>query len=150
VNSIVEKLGRVDWHYADQDVSALDEIARRVARVGRAKELITYSKLVEGILFRLRTVGGGQPIALGVPEWIDLHQAILGNFLGRLCVATYERGEFMGSALVMSASGLEPSDGFRDLMRQLGLPHNPKSLEYLAFWTGEVTKAHAWYGAHEW
>src|SRR5688572_25413384 len=109
MNSIAEKLGRVDWHYAEQDVSALDEIARRVAAVGRAKELITYSKLVEGIAFRLQTVNGGQPVTLGVPDWIDLHRAILGSFLGRLCLATYERGGFMGSALVVSASGLEPS-----------------------------------------
>jgi hypothetical protein len=150
VTTIAEKLNSADWHYAEQDVSALGEIARRVAAVGRAKDLITYSKLVEGIVFRLRTVSGGQPIALGVPDWIDLHRAILGSFLGRLCLATYERGGFMGSALVVSATGLEPSEGFRDLMRQLGLPHNPKSTEYLAFWTHEVATAHAWYSANEW
>jgi hypothetical protein len=150
VISIGEHLGSADWHYAEQDTAAFDEIARRVATVGRAKDLITYSKLVEGIVFRLHTVNRGQPIALGVPDWIDLHRAILGSFLGKLCLATYQRGGFMGSALVVSATGLEPSEGFRELMRQLGLPHNPKSTQYLAFWTREVEKAHIWYDAHSW
>jgi hypothetical protein len=115
VSSIAEQLAGLDWDYAEQDLSAFDEIGRRVATVGRAKDLITYSKLVEGIVFRLRTVGGGHPINLGVPDWIDLHRAILGNFLGRLCLATYERGAFMGSALVVSANGLEPSEGFLEI-----------------------------------
>jgi hypothetical protein len=150
MDAVLEKLAQHVWPYAGQDASALDEIARRVAKVGRARNLITYSKLVEGITFRLRSVNAGQPVTLGVPEWIDLHRAILGDFLGRLCLATYERGGFMGRALVVSASGLEPSEGFRELMRELGLPHGANTNDYLAFWSGEVNRAHDWYGSHDW
>jgi hypothetical protein len=152
VVSIAEGFARYTWPYASQDGLALGEIARRVARTGRNRELVPYSKLVDGISFRLASVHSGEPVSLGVPDWIDLHRAILGDFLGRLCLATYERGGFMGSALVISGASDRPypSDGFRQLMHELGVLRGRGDDDFLEFWAAEVGRAHEWYVTNQW
>jgi hypothetical protein len=150
MDAVAKQLADTMWPYASQDLQALAAIERRVANVGRERGLLTYTEVVSGISFRLPTVEHGRPIQLGVPDWSDLHRAIVGDFLGRMCLDTYVRGGFMGSALVVSSSDRMPSEGFRNLMRHLGLLHGHGEPEFLAFWTREVSKAHAWYGEHDW
>src|SRR5574341_752661 len=111
MDRIAKRLSDFAWPYASQDAAALAEIAARVATAGSTGRLLTYSEVVSGIDFRLPSVQGGRPLRLGVPEWTELHRAIVGDFLGRLCLDTYLAGEFMGSALVVASETMEPSEG---------------------------------------
>jgi hypothetical protein len=145
MDPVEHRLEEYPWPYASQDPLALAEIARRVAVVGRSGGLLTYSELVRGIDFHLPTVNRGEPLRLGVPEWTDLHRAIIGDFLGRLCVDTYRSGKFMGSALVVASDTMQPSGGYRDLMRQLGILGGRSDREFLDHWLAETRRAYAWY-----
>ena len=109
------------WHYADGDHGALLQMGRRIAAVGKRRNLIHYSELVRGITVRLPNIDDSHPFELGVPEWRDLDRAILGDFLGRLCVDSYSRGQFLASALVTSKETKEPSEGFWNLVTEIGM-----------------------------
>ncbi len=150
MDPIAKRLADKSWPYASQDPEALGAIERRIADVGRRGGLLTYSELASGISFHLPSVEHGRPLQLGIPDWSDLHRAIVGDFLGRMCLDTYARGRFMGSALVVSGVDHTPSEGFRALMRDIGLLHGRGTPEFLEFWTQEVSKAHAWYAANDW
>jgi hypothetical protein len=145
VDRVRQRLAQFTWPYADQDSPALAEIAKRVASTGRVEGLITYSDLVSGIDFHIATVNRGAAVRLGVPEWTDLHRAIIGDFLGRLCVDTYAAGQFMGSALVVASDTRQPSEGYRELMRTLGVLRGKNEAEFLAHWIPETRKAYEWY-----
>lgn len=148
MDRVAARLARYSWPYAEQDPHALTEIARRVAAVGRQESLITYTDIVSGIDFRIRTVNGGEALRLGVPEWEILHRAIIGDFLGRLCLDTYQAAQFMGSALVVASDTQQPSAGYRQLMRELGLLRGQTEAEFLAHWIPQTRKAYAWYAKH--
>jgi hypothetical protein len=148
LDDIARKLASFSWPYASQDPVALREIASRVAAVGRRRALLTYSELVSGLEFNIPSVNNGRALRLGVPDWPDLHRAIIGDFLGRLCLDTYTAGQFMGSALVVSSADRTPSEGYRDLMRQLGLLHGRDEIQFLEHWVRETEKAYAWYSQH--
>ena len=145
MDRVAEQLLRFTWPYADQDPDALATIAKRVADAGRQETLITYTNLVKGLDICVSTVNGGQAFRLGVPEWTELHRAIIGDFLGRLCVDTYLDGGFMGSALVVGADTMQPSQGYRDFMRKVGLLTGPSEEEFLNHWAPETRKAYNWY-----
>jgi hypothetical protein len=145
---LTKRLHEMLWPYASQDPAALIEIAARVAAVGRAENLLTYTELVSGIDFCIQTVNGGSPFRLGVPEWTELHRAIIGDFLGRLCVDTYGAGGFMGSALVVSSETRQPSEGYRKLMRELGILRGASDSAFLAHWIPETRKAYSWYAVN--
>jgi len=145
VDTVAQRLARYTWPYADQDASALAEIANRIARTGRVEDLITYSDLVSGVNFCLPTVNKGEPFRLGVPEWTELHRAIIGDFLGRVCVDTYAAGLFMGSALVVASETRQPSGGYREFMRQLGVLRGKSDAEFLAHWIAETHNAYSLY-----
>jgi hypothetical protein len=83
-----------------------------------------------------------------VPDWGDLHRAIIGDFLGRLCMETYMRGGFMGGALVVASETRQPSDGYRNLMRAVGVLRGSGDSEFLEHWVKETNKAYDWYAAH--
>ena len=150
MDQVAEKLASYEWPYAENDIEALHAILRKIADTGEAQDLITYSDVVRGITFRMANVSSGEPIRLGVPEWSELHRAILGDFLGRACLATYERGRFLGSALVVGKVDGQPSEGFRSLVRELGLVGRARESDFTEFWIAEVANAHAWYREHAW
>ncbi len=52
----------------------------------------------------------------------------------------------MSSALVVSAENRQPSDGYREFMKQLGFLHGESEKEFLAHWVSETRKAHEWDG----
>ena len=112
------------------------------------RQLLNYSELVSGLVFNVPSVNDGEPFIIGPGEWVDLHRAILGDFLGRLCASTYELGGFMGSALVVSASDDQPSEGFKVLMRELGALKSRSESEFLEFWPNEVNRAYEWYASN--
>lgn len=64
----------------------------------------------------------GQPFQLGeLGEWTDLDRAILGNVLGCISVDSFLRGGFLASALAVSKTTREPSEGFKALAQDAGL-----------------------------
>lgn len=146
----LEKLRSKSWPYSEADPAALVEIGRRVAEVGRRKDLITYSKLASGVTLRMAQVNDGEPFELGVPEWSDQDRAILGEFLGRLSLESYERGKFLATALVTAKGTQEPSQGFWNFVEELGLFTSTSPTRRLMFWSQQVQLAHAWYASNTW
>jgi len=98
------------WGYADRDPAALTELQARVAEVGRRRGLITYADLVLGVTFQLSNVDDGAPFELGVPDWRYVDRAVLGGFLGRLCVESYRDGGCFASALVTRKGDVSPGN----------------------------------------
>lgn len=147
-DKILAKFVAMNWPYASQDSVAFAEISRRVANTGKLGGIIEYAALVKGIDFSIASVDGGRPFRLGVPDWSELHRAILADFLGCLCMHTYEAGGFMGSALVVSAREPQmPAEGYWELMRKLGLPASKNETGRQKQWVDEVIKARAWYNS---
>ena len=145
MDEVLSRLSSLSWPYADRDPAALAELDRRLAEVGRREDLINYTDLVRGVTFRLPNVDAGQPFELGVPEWRDVDRAILGDFLGRLCVDSYRKGQFLVSALAKGRETNEPSEGFWSLVSAAGLFDSRNANKRLMFWTQQVRKAHQWY-----
>jgi hypothetical protein len=145
MDQVLSRLTSMSWPYADRDPAALAELDRRLADVGRREDLINYADLVRGVTFRLPNVDDGQPFELGVPEWRDVDRAILGDFLGRLCVDSYRKGQFLVSALAKSRETNEPSEGFWTFVAAAGLIESKSPNRRLMFWTEQVRKAHQWY-----
>jgi hypothetical protein len=148
MNTVLEKFRGIPWFYAMHDKSALAELRRRIAHAGRRQALIRYSDLVAGVTFRLPNVARGEPFQINTGEWTDLDRALLGDFLGYLSLESYERHEFMASAIAVSKTDDTPSNGFWTLMIQLGLVTNPRSDKATFFWMDQVHLAHAWYSSH--
>jgi hypothetical protein len=69
------------WHYADADPEALLQMGRRIAAVGKRRNLIHYSELVRGITLHFPNVDDSHPFELGVPERRDVDRA------GAICPA---------------------------------------------------------------
>ncbi len=146
----LQKLLAKHWPFSEADPAALVEIGQRVAKVGKRRELIHYSKLTSGLELRMANVGGGVPFELGVPDWSDLDRNILGDLLGRLSLDSYQRGAFLASALVTSKGTQEPGEGFWNFAAELGVFTSTSPTRRLMFWSGQVTAAHDWYAANVW
>jgi hypothetical protein len=129
----------------DGDLAARREMCRRLAAVGRRRDAVPYAQLVKGMHFQIFGVLAGKPFELGVPDWIDLHRVVLGNYLGRISCDTYELGGFMASAVAVSQSSGEPSDGFRSLLVDLGLVGSKKSADCTAIWLDHLNRAYDWF-----
>ena len=133
---------------ADQDANR--EVERRIGLSAAKRDTISYSTLVEGVTFRLPNVAGGAPVQLGDSgEWTDLDRAILGSVLGRISADSFARAGFLASAVAVSKSTKEPSEGFKALVREAGFLRKTSGEEYLAFWINQLNKAFDWYGAQQ-
>ena len=146
--TIIEQMWGAGPHLAEEDPEALAELRRRLVETGRGEELITYSELVQGIAFRLPSINGGRPFALGEDgEWSGLDRMVLGRFLGYLSAETYRDNEpgFLLSALAVLKETRQPSEpGFFGWTRQLGLLERPGEEATLTFWVEQVRLAQAW------
>lgn len=145
MDTVGQALAAIKWHYADKDERARMQLSERLAERGRKERTLTYSELVDGVEFRLPNVNGGQPFQIGGSEWTDLDRALLGDFLGYISMESYEAGGFFASAVVVSKATGEPSEGFRVLMRQVGLLRSSKPDAALMLWSAELKKAYEWY-----
>jgi hypothetical protein len=116
------------WPYADADAVARGEIERRLAATTR------------GVMFHLPNVAQGQPLQLGVPEWNDLHSAILRDFLNRIWCDSYLRRGILASAVAVRKITGEPGDGFKWLVDHLGLDAPSRRDDFVLFWSKEVEK----------
>lgn len=142
------RLATMDFPY-DGDVDANREIARRIAATARRRDTIPYGELVKGVTFRLANVARGQPFQLGeLGEWTDLDRAILGNVLGRISVDSFLRGGFLASAVAVSKTTREPSEGFKALAQEAGLLRTTKGDAFVLFWTEQLNMAYDWYASH--
>lgn len=141
--SVLRSIQKLVWHYPEHDLGAIREIEERIAAAARGATPITYSDLVRGVRLRLQNVDGGKPFELGVPEWSDLHRAILGEFLGYIACRSYERGGFLASAIAISKGGSAPSSGFRELAVQIGLLGARSDVD--VFWLEQLALTKAWY-----
>ena len=65
MDRVAQRLAEFSWPYADQDPAALNEIAKRVATVGRTENLATYAELVAGIDFYNASRGRGFSVVQG-------------------------------------------------------------------------------------
>ena len=149
-NTNLDKMIAKGWPYAEACPEALAELGRRIAEVGRRRDLVHYSKLVSGLELRMAGVGNGAPFELGVPEWSDQDRKILGDLLGRLSLDTYQRGKFLASALVTAKGTQEPGEGFWSFVDELGLFTSTSPTRRLMFWTEQVRLAHEWYASNTW
>lgn len=150
MDAVQARLESLRWVYSEGDTAALEAVASRIAVVGGRRDLISYTALVQGITFRLPNVDGGVPFELGIPEWRDVDRAVLGDFLGRICVDSYRRGGFLASSLVTSRGTSEPSEGYWALLASVGAFDSTNQNRRLMFWAKEVAKAHDWYAVNEW
>jgi hypothetical protein len=133
----------------DGDARANREIERRIAQRAVKRRTIPYSELVDGVTFRLPNVAGGSPFQLGeLGEWTGLDSAILGSVLGRISADSYVRAGFLASAVAVSKSTDEPSEGFKALVREAGLLRSTKGDAFVLFWSDQLTKAYDWYAAN--
>lgn len=145
-DEIIKKFNEIEWPYAPHDNEARKEMAERIARTGRVgSKLIPYSNLVAGITFNLPNVNGGKPFQIDTHHWRGLDRRIVGDFLGYISATSYEKAEFMASALVGSMAESQPSYIFFEWMKDLGILENLSVHAIEKFWVGEVTKALAWY-----
>lgn len=148
MDAIEEKFRAIKWNYADKDPVARAELTRRIAAVARSGgDLPTYSDLVRGVEFRLHNLG--EPVhVIDTADWEDLDRAIVGEFLGYISMESYAKGGFFASALVVSKADGTPSEGFFNLLRELGLIKDSRSTKAMLLWSDHVAMAQAWYTAH--
>lgn len=148
MDAISKKLQEIEWRWGDKDPHALKALEGRIADTGGHRSLITYSDLVRGIKFTVPTLHGGKPFEIHVHDWTDLDRALIGDFLGLVSARSYARGSFMASALVVSKGENKPSWHFFQWMQTLDVLPDLDDDTVLAFWAGEVIKAHEWYKTH--
>jgi hypothetical protein len=151
MDEILERLMAIRWTYADNDAAALLELKFRIAARARTGNPIqTYSDVAGGVMFRLPNVNEGQPFELG--EWRSIDRAIIGDFLGRLDVDSYQAGRFFASALVVHGErGLaagRPNRAFFDLALRVGLLLEDTGPARERFWFQQVAAANAWFAAN--
>jgi hypothetical protein len=148
MDPIEDRFRAIKWNYADKDPMARAELTRRIAAVARSGgDLPTYSDLVRGVEFRLPNLR--EPVhVIDTADWEDLDRAIIGEFLGYISMESYAQGGFFASALVVSKTGGTPSEGFFNLLRDLGLIKDSRSTKAMLLWSAHVDLAQKWYTAH--
>lgn len=153
---VLQLMSRESWRFANGDEQAYGRLGERLAAAAVNQRLLTYSELVDGILFRLPTVEA-QPLLLGVPSWEPLHRAILGDFLGRLAVESYQSHRFLISAIAVQQEGSsvgqgpahgQPSLPFFELAKRVGLLRDSTDIGRLEFWQEQVRLAYAHFTGH--
>lgn len=144
---IEKRMAEVQWEYADKDLAAIDQLTARIAKTGRKFALISYTDLVSGIPFHYPNINSNKPHFINVygGEWTGLDRHIIGDCLGFISMHSYLEAKFMASALVVARSESKPSDMFFDWMKNIGALPNTSEMAVLAFWSGQVKKAHHWY-----
>ena len=148
IDTIAQKLQKVQWLYGDKDPVARAEMLDRIVATARKLGLITYSDLVQGLTFRLPNIQNGAPFRIDTRDWTGLDRRVVGDFLGFISMESYLRGGFMASALVVSRQTFAPSDLFFEWMEELKVLPNLRQDTVLAFWADQVNKAHQWYSTH--
>jgi hypothetical protein len=149
MDHVLRRMRNVRWAYAPHDARAVHEMTERLRVAARAGRLVTYSDVVAGVELHLPNVNEGRPFVIDVHAWRDVDRQIVGDLLGWISARTFEEAEVLLSALVVSADDdapSQPSRRFFTWARDVGLLHGTGADAELAFWSEQVTKAHAWAG----
>jgi hypothetical protein len=137
---VSDRIHTMTWPYADRDPVARQEIERRLVAAARRRELITYTDLVRDVTLHLANVADGRPMQLGVPDWTDLHSAILRDFLNRISCDSYLRAGILASAVAVRKLTGEPGDGFKWLVNHLRLGAPSRRDDFVLFWSEQVRR----------
>jgi hypothetical protein len=138
-------MAAIQWRFAEDDPAALDEMQKRLAQIGRAGDVITYTDLARDITFCLPTVNDGKPFQIDVDRWPGHHRTILGEFLGYLAWRSWSQNGFMISALAVSKETQAPSRPFFQWARELGALTDAGELAELEFWSDQLSRAHRFF-----
>lgn len=146
MDTVLQKMQEWPWLYADKDPEALAILEDRIALAAASEErTITYSDLVRGVLFKMQD---GTNYEINNFENYGFDSRLIGDFLGYICLRSYQRAGFMASAVVVTKEegrpGL-PSPPFFDWMKKLGALKLAGDDDALAFWLEHLDKAHNYY-----
>lgn len=147
MDEIARRMAAITWTYGDKDPQALAVLEGRIAETGRNLGLITYSDLVKGVTFHLPNIRHGDNYQIAIYDWSGLDRTILGDFLGYISTRSYLQAEVMASALVVNRFEYRPSEHFFEWMKALAVLPDTHEDTVLAFWAGQVNKAHNWFQA---
>ena len=145
MGEVEDTLRSTEWKYGDQDPEALAELKSRIEAAGRSGATITYSKLADGVAFRLAEMNNGRPYYLDVQEWHGIDRRIISSFLGRMAVDSYLEAGFFASALVVRRGTGLPTDSFFKWMKELELIPDREADTERNFWLGQRRRAHQYY-----
>jgi len=133
-------ISNYNYKYLDPQDSAIDDLRARIAATGRNQQTITYTELVVGIVFRLKSGKAHQ-----ISQWNEFDRALIGEYLGYLSEESQEQAGFMASALAVSADKNRPSAPFFSLAREWGKFQKKGANAEDDFWLAELAKAYAYY-----
>lgn len=145
MDDVTREMVRIRWTWADKDPEALAELESRIRQAGRRRTLVSYSDLVNGVVFRLPNLNGGQPYQINTSYWKDVDRALIGEFLGYISTRSHRRYGFMASALVVEKEERKPSFHFFEWMRKLGAVPSTADEVVLPFWVDQVNRAYEQY-----
>lgn len=79
----------VKWAFAVNDVQVARILEQKIADAARdpARELITYSEVVDGVTFHPSFKPGGHQIDIHAWDYPDRH--LIGDYLGYICSRTF-------------------------------------------------------------
>jgi len=151
-DEILRKFAAMKWTYADKDHEARRLLADRIEQAGGRGDFITYSKLVEDVVFHLPNINNGDDYRIHTYDWSGLDRRIIGDFLGHISMESYQAHDFFASALVVSAEKSKsamPSRIFFQWMETLNVIPDLSENSVLRFWTEQTRKAFDWYANGE-
>lgn len=134
-----------EFLYADTDLNAYSLIKERIAEVGGRRGLVSYSQLVTGIVFTFPNVRDGGDYKIITSDWTGLDRAIIGEYLAKISIESYNKADFFAGALVVRNVENQPSDVFFEWMHELGFLRSLTENAVLAFWADQVKRAHEFY-----
>jgi len=134
-----------DWAWPRSDKHALEELEFRIEKAARNKGFLDYSELVKGVTFKIPTINDGGPFEIDVRSWRDIDRAILGQFLGYISMKSYEKHDFMLSAIVIGRNSSEPSHHFYQWVKWLGMLSDTSENGMISFWAKHFKAAHRHY-----
>jgi hypothetical protein len=141
--TVIDYLNSIKWEYADKDENAFNELKRRIVQTGHSRRLITYSQLVNGIIFNFPNMLNYQ---IHVWDWSGLDRHIIGDYLARISKETYIESGFFATAIVVDNSeDHQPGWQFFEWVGKMGFIDTNDNNSILTFWIENVNKAYTWY-----
>lgn len=148
MDQILTEMKNWPWRYAHKDEDAGIELEKRIGEAARSDDrTITYSELKRGVTFQL----GDRAYQINGFENYGFDSGLIGDFLGFICMKSYETAGFVASAVVVmkedGSPGL-PSKPFFEWMVKLGALQRTDGEKAVEFWIRELEKAHDFYTAN--
>lgn len=126
----------------ESDAEAVALLENRLATSARSDTPITYSQLVDGIVFRLVD---GREHHIDVHDWTGFDRNLIGDYLGFISQRTYRDFGFMASSLTVDAALKRPSNTFFMLALRLGALKRDSAAARDPFWVTQLNLAREHY-----